>query len=249
MKLKKAKVLIVGAGGLGAPASMYLAGAGIGQIGLMDADFVSLTNLQRQIVFNETMIHKNKAKTTKEVLEKMNSRIVIKAYDEFLTPFNAEKVVSEYDFIIDAADNFETKFLINDICVLLKKPFCHAGILKFQGQVMTWVPGNSPCYRCIFEEIPEKSSIPNCSEAGIVGAMAGIIGSIQALEAIKYFTGAGELLVGRMFVLDGLSMNSRIVKFPNKNVHCRVCGKNADIRSVMENKTEYAMNLCRIEEV
>ena len=114
---------------------------------------------------------------------------------------------------------------------------------------MTWVPGNSPCYRCIFEEIPEKSSIPNCSEAGIVGAMAGIIGSIQALEAIKYFSGAGELLTGRMFVLDGLSMNSRIVKFPNKNVHCRVCGKNADIRSVMENKSEYAMNLCRIEEV
>ena len=112
---------------------------------------------------------------------------------------------------------------------------------------MTYVPGNAPCYRCIFEEIPEKSSIPNCSEAGIIGAMAGIIGSVQALEAIKYFTGAGELLVGRMFVLDGLSMNSRIVKFQNKNIHCRVCGKDADIRSVVENQLEYAMNSCRIE--
>ncbi len=247
LKLKKAKVLIVGAGGLGAPAAMYLAGAGIGQIGLMDADSVNLPNLQRQIIFNETMIHKNKAKAAKEVLEKINSRIEIKAYDEFLTPLNAEKAVSEYDFIIDAADNFETKFLLNDICVLLKKPFCHAGILRFQGQVMTYVPGNAPCYRCIFEEIPEKSSIPNCSEAGIIGAMAGIIGSVQALEAIKYFTGAGELLVGRMFVLDGLSMNSRIVKFQNKNIHCRVCGKDADIRSVVENQLEYAMNSCRIE--
>lgn len=242
LKLKKAKVLIVGAGGLGAPAAMYLAGAGIGQIGLMDADSISLTNLQRQIIFNETMIHKNKAKAAKEVLEKMNSRIEIKAHDEFLTPFNAEKAVSEYDFIIDAADNFETKFLINDICVLLKKPFCHAGILRFQGQVMTYVPGNSPCYRCIFEEIPEKFSIPNCSQAGIIGAMAGIIGSIQALEAIKYFTGAGELLIGRMFVLDGLAMNSRIVKLPNKNMHCRVCGENADIISVVGNQLEYTMS-------
>ena len=156
---------------------------------------------------------------------------------------------SEYDFIIDAADNFETKFLINDTCVLLKKSFCHAGILGFQGQVMTYVPGNSPCYRCIFEEIPEKSSIPNCSQAGVIGAMAGIIGSIQALEAIKYFTGAGELLTNRMFVLDGLSMSSRIVELPNKNIYCRVCGKNADIISVVKNQLEYTMNSCSFPNV
>ena len=154
----------------------------------------------------------------------------------------------EYDFIIDAVDNFETKFLINDTCVLLKKPFCHAGILQFQGQVMTYVPEeNQPCYRCIFEEIPESGSVPNCSQAGIIGAVAGIIGCIQALEAIKYLLGIGKLLTGKMLVMDGLTMNTRVVKFPSKNKNCRVCGEHADIMSVKENRMEYVGAACPIK--
>lgn len=247
-KLKKARVLIVGAGGLGAPVALYLAGSGIGKIGLMDADLVSLSNLQRQIIFEESMVNKNKAESAKEVLQKLNHGITVTPYNEFLTPENAEKIISEYDFIVDAVDNFETKFLINDTCVLLEKPFCHAGILQFQGQVMTYVPNMGPCYRCIFQEIPDKSSIPNCSQAGVIGAMAGIIGSIQALETIKFFTGAGELLINKMFVFDGLSMHSRIVEFPNRNIKCRVCGNNADIKSVKDNQSEYQITSCIVEQ-
>ena len=244
MKLKKAKVLIIGTGGLGAPAALYLAGAGIGQIGLMDADSVSLSNLQRQIIFGENKVGENKADAAKEVLQRLNSKIKINVYDEFLTPQNAEKIISEYDFVIDAVDNFETKFLINDTCVLLRKAFCHGGILRFQGQVMTYVPDAGPCYRCIFEEIPDKSDVPNCSQAGVIGAMAGIIGSVQALEAVKFFTGAGELLTGKMFVFDGLSMNSRIAEFTNRNPKCRVCGENSDIKSVKDNEDEYMLTSC-----
>ena len=148
----------------------------------------------------------------------------------------------------DAVDNFETKFLINDTCVLLKKPFCHAGILQFQGQVMTYVPEeDQPCYRCIFEEIPESGSVPNCSQAGIIGAVAGIIGCIQALEAIKYLLGIGELLTGKMLVMDGLTMNTRVVKFPSKNKNCRVCGEHADIKSVKENRMEYVGVACPVK--
>ena len=132
--------------------------------------------------------------------------------------------------------------------MLLKKPFCHAGILQFQGQVMTYVPENDqPCYRCIFEEIPESGSVPNCSQAGIIGAVAGIIGCIQALEAIKYLLGIGELLTGKMLVMDGLTMNTRVVKFPSKNKNCRVCGEHADIMSVKENRMEYVGAACAIK--
>lgn len=223
-KLKNSKVLIVGAGGLGSPAALYLAGAGIGKIGIIDADTVGLSNLQRQIIHSMETENMNKAESAKLSLEKLNNQIEVTAYPYELTENNAEKIFKEYDFIIDAVDNFETKFLINDVCVLLEKPFCHAGILQFEGQVMTYVPGNHPCYRCIFEEIPENGLVPNCSQAGIIGAVAGIIGSIQALEAIKYLLGVGELLIGKIFVMDGLSMKTRIVCFNNKNKNCKACG-------------------------
>lgn len=148
-------------------------------------------------------------------------------------------------FRIYAIDN--GRFLINDICVLLEKAFCHAGILQFEGQVMTYVPGNHPCYRCIFEEIPESGSIPNCSQAGIIGAVAGIIGSIQALEAVKYLLDAGELLTGKIFVLDGLSMKTRIVCFNSKNENCKVCGSHKIIVNIRENADEYIRKACRLK--
>ena len=202
-KLKSASVLIVGAGELGAPAALYLAGAGIGKTGIMDADVVTVSNLQRQIIHSIKTEGMNKAESAKKALAKINDKIEIKAYPYFLNADNAEAIITEYDFVLDAVDNFETKFLINDACVLNGKAFSHAGILQFEGQVMTYVPGEFPCYRCIFEGIPPKGTVQNCSEAEIIGAVAGIIGSIQALEAIKYFLGAGELLVGKCLFLMG----------------------------------------------
>ena len=243
-KLKNAKVLIIGAGGLGSPAALYLAGAGIGTIGIMDADTVSISNLQRQIIHNMENSDQNKAESAKVALQKLNDKITVKAYTGFLTAENSERIISGYDFIIDAVDNFATKFLINDVCVLLKKPFCHAGIMRFEGQVMTCVPGEYPCYRCIFEEIPENGTIPNCSQSGIIGAVAGIIGSIQALEAIKYILGIGELLTGKMFIIDGLSMKKRITEFAVKNKNCKVCGETPMIKNIKDHAEKYTINMC-----
>lgn len=244
IKLKNAKVLIIGAGGLGSPVSLYLAGAGIGHIGIMDADAVSLSNLQRQIAHSISTEGVNKALSAQKSMMALNDQIEVTSYPFRLTSENAEEIISKYDFVIDACDNFETKFLINDACVLMKKPFCHAGILGFEGQVMTWIPGDYPCYRCIFEEIPEKGSVPNCSQAGIIGAVAGIAGSVQALEAVKYFTGAGELLTGKLFTFNGLTMRTRIVPFSEKNSECRVCSENADIKNLSGKSDYYGCSVC-----
>ena len=233
IKLKNSGVLIVGAGGLGSPAALYLAGAGVGRIGIIDADSVSASNLQRQIVHSMKTEGVNKALSAKQRLEELNSNIEVEAFPFSLTPENAEEYIGKYDFVIDGCDNFETKFLINDTCVLMEKPFCHAGILGFEGQVMTWVPqGEHACYRCVFEEIPDGDSVPNCSQAGIIGAVAGIAGTVQALEAVKYITGAGELLLDRLFVFDGLSMKTRFVNISGKNPECRVCSDKADIKNL-----------------
>ncbi len=242
-KLKRARVLIVGAGALGAPAALYLAGAGVGAIGIMDADSVGISNLHRQICHTTDRIGMNKAVSAGEAMERRNDLIRVEPYPYFLAPENAEEIIAKYDFVIDAADNFETKFLLNDACVSLRKPFCHAGVLRFQGQVMTWIPGEYPCYRCIFEEIPEPGSIPGCGQAGVAGPVPGIIGSIQALEAIKYITGAGDLLAGRMLVFDGLAMDMRIVAFPKKNARCKACGPGR-ARHVAEHAAEYRRTGC-----
>lgn len=240
-RLKKSKVLIVGAGGLGSPAAMYLAGAGVGTIGIMDGDTVSVSNLQRQIVHSMDSESANKAVSARQTLLRLNDSITVKAYPYHLTPDNAEEIIGEYDFVIDAADNFPTKFLINDACVLLKKPFCHGGILRFEGQVMTYVPGEYPCYRCIFEEVPADGQIPNCSQAGVIGAIGGIIGSIQAMEAIKYLLGIGELLTGKIYILDGLSMKTRTAVFRKINRGCKVCGKGVKLKDLAD---EYTPNIC-----
>ncbi|MCI5648752.1 MAG: HesA/MoeB/ThiF family protein [Fusicatenibacter sp.] len=238
-KLKQAKVLLIGAGGLGSPCALYLAGAGVGTIGIADGDVVSLSNLHRQILHTMAGIGQNKAKSAQKNLQKLNPSVQIETYPYRITPENIGNLISGYDFVIDGADNFETKFLINDACVLQGKPFCHAGVLRFEGQVMTYVPGKGPCCRCIFGEIPERGSIPNCSQAGVIGAAAGVIGCIQALEAIKYLLSVGELLTGKMYVFDGLTMKSRVVRFPNPSEDCRVCGPKKDIVDVRLNHREY----------
>ncbi len=233
-KLLAAKVLIIGAGGLGAPAAMYLAAAGVGTIGIADCDKVELSNLQRQIIHTTDDVGKTKVQSAAEAINALNPDVTVKTYHEYVSSKNIAAMIEEYDFIIDGADNFPTKFLINDACVLGHKPFCHAGILRFEGQLMTYVPGVSPCYRCIFEAPPPKDAVPSCREAGVIGAMAGIIGSMQALEAVKYITGQGDLLTGNMLIFDGLKMQWRKIRLPKRNHSCPVCGDSPSITELFD---------------
>lgn len=231
-RLRAAKVLIVGAGGLGSPVIQYLAGAGVGELGILDGDKVSLSNLHRQVIHPTQNLGKNKAESAKEYVYHLNSEVTVRTYPFFLTAENAWDTIKEYDFVVDCVDNFETKFLINDVCVGLGKAFCHAGVWRLIGQVMTYIP-SKPCYRCVFEEVPDSDSVPSAAQMGVIPAMVGIIGSIQALEVIKYFTGMGELLTGKMYVLDGATMTGRIAKFSKPSEHCRACGSKADNKELL----------------
>lgn len=213
-RLAEAKVLIVGVGGLGSPVAMYLASAGIGKLGLIDADIVDVTNLQRQIIHTESSVGVEKVISAKNRIIELNSDIEIETYDFFIDDKNAENIIYHYDFIVDCADNNKTKFLINDICVKLHKPFCHGSITEFSGRVFTHLPSTA-CYRCLFEEEEEQTS-----KRGVIGASVGIIGSIQATEVIKYFTGVGELLTNSLLTLDVKTMN--FMKFKMKiSTKCR----------------------------
>ena len=233
-KLFNAKVLIIGAGGLGAPAAMYLAAAGVGTIGIADADEVDLSNLQRQIIHATEDVGKPKVQSAKETMNKMNPDVTVNTYHEFVSSENITELISGYDFIIDGTDNFPAKFLINDACVMAKKPFSHAGIIRFKGQLMTYVPGEGPCYRCVFKNPPPKDAVPTCKQAGVVGAMGGVIGSLQAMEAIKYITGTGELLTGHLLTFDAIKMEFRKVKLPKPNGKCAVCGENPTITELVD---------------
>ena len=233
-KLCEAKVLIIGAGGLGAPAAMYLAAAGVGQIGIADADTVDLSNLQRQIIHTTNDLGKPKVESAKETMQAINPDTDVKIYNEFIYSQNILELIADYDFILDGTDNFPAKFLINDACVMADKPFTHAGIICFAGQLMTVVPHQTPCYRCVFTNPPPKGAVPTCHEAGVVGAMAGVIGCLQALEAIKYITGAGELLTGRLLIFDALSMRFHTAKLPPRGSGCAVCSDHPSITELID---------------
>ncbi len=232
-KLLDAKVLIIGAGGLGAPAALYLSAAGVGTIGIADADVVDLSNLQRQVIHTTADIGKPKTRSAKETMNAINPDVKVTEYQEFINSGNILDIIKDYDFILDGTDNFPAKFLINDACVMTEKPFCHAGIIRFKGQLMTYVPGRGPCYRCVFKNPPPKDAVPTCRQAGVVGAMAGIIGSLQALEAIKYITGAGDLLTGYMLTFDGLKGEFRKIKL-GKNPDCAICGERPTITELID---------------
>ncbi len=233
-KLLNSKVLIIGAGGLGAPAAMYLAAAGIGTIGIADADEVDLSNLQRQIIHGTADVGKAKVKSAKETMNAMNPDVTVNTYRTFVTSENIMDLIKDYDFIIDGTDNFPAKFLINDACVMAKKPFSHAGIIRFQGQLMTYVPDKGPCYRCVFKSPPPKDVVPTCKQAGVIGAMGGVIGSLQAMEAIKYILGVGELLVGKLLTYDALKMEFRTITLPKKSPNCGVCGEHPTITELID---------------
>lgn len=222
--LSQSKILIIGIGGLGSPACLYLAAAGIGTIGILDYDIVELSNLQRQIIHHTPDLGKLKVKSARTKMEMLNPNIEVITYSEKFHSGNALNIISQYDFIIDATDNFAGKFLINDACTIAKKPFSHAGILKYGGQTMTILPTKTACFSCIFSE-PPPSELNSIFRAGLFGVVPGIIGCIQASEAIKFILNIGELLLDNLLTLDIKTMNFRKVKV-KKDEHCRVCGIN-----------------------
>lgn len=234
-RLLQSRVLIIGTGGLGAPAAMFLAAAGVGTIGLVDFDGVELSNLQRQIIHLTKDVGKPKVISGRETIGEMNPDVEVVPYQEWVSSGNIQDIIRDrdYDFIIDGTDNFPAKFLINDACVLSGKPFSHAGIIRFQGQTMTYVPGQGPCYRCIFRNPPPADSVPTCKQAGVLGVMGGIIGTIQATEAIKYILGLGDLLTGALLTYDALKMEFRRVKLPH-NKKCQVCGEEPSITELID---------------
>ena len=218
-KLFDGKVLIIGAGGLGSPIALYLAAAGVGTIGIADADVVDLSNLQRQVIHQTKDVGIAKVLSAKEKMQAINPEVQVNTYQEWISAGNITEIIKGYDFIIDGTDNFAAKFLINDACVLEGKPYSHGGILQFDGQTMTVLPGQSACYRCIFPTPPPKDAIPTCSTAGVIGVLPGVIGTIQATEAIKFLLGKGDLLTGRLLTYSALRMKFREVPI-KKNARC-----------------------------
>ena len=232
-KLLQAKVLIVGAGGLGSPAALYLAAAGVGTIGIVDSDVVEISNLQRQIAHFSKDIHFAKVESAAEKMKAINPDITVKTYRECLRAENIRGIIKDYDFIIDGTDNFPTKFLVNDACVFLGIPFSHGGILRFNGQTMTVIPDRTACYRCSFRNPPPPDAVPSCAQAGVLGAVAGMLGTIQAAETLKYITGAGELLTNSLLTFDAKTMIFRKIRL-NRQANCPVCGPDPHITELVD---------------
>lgn len=233
-KLLSSRVLIVGAGGLGSPIAMYLAAAGVGTIGIVDDDNVDLTNLQRQIIHTTQSIGMPKTLSARKRIEALNPDISVNTYVQRIDSGNVKSIFGDYDFVLDATDNFETKFLVNDTCVEMGKPFSHGGIVRFSGQLMTYVPGEGPCYRCVFKNPPPKDAVPTCRQAGVIGAMGGVIGSLQAMEAVKYIIGKGQLLTGYLLTYDALTMEFHKIKLPKDTHNCAVCGDHPTITELVD---------------
>lgn len=237
-KLLNSSVLIIGAGGLGAPCGLYLAAAGVGTIGIVDADVVDLSNLQRQVIHTTNDIGKKKVESAAETMREINPDVTVNTYYQFVSSANIIELIEQYDFIIDGTDNFAAKFLINDACVMANKPLSHAGIIRFKGQLTTIIPHEGPCYRCIFKNPPPKDAVPTCKQAGVIGAMGGVIGSLQAMEAIKYIVGVGDLLTGKLLTYDAVNQEFRKIKLPHDTSKCPVCGANPTITELIDYEQE-----------
>lgn len=227
-KLKDAKVLVVGAGGLGSPSAFYLAAAGVGTIGMIDDDVVELSNLQRQILHRTEDVGVPKAESAARALKALNPGVDVKALKFRLDETNVMDIVSQYDVVVDGVDNFPARYLVNDACVLTGTPLVDAGILRWDGLCLTVKPGEGPCYRCIFPEPPPAGMVPSCQEAGVIGAIAGVMGTIQATEVVKVILGIGETLTGRILLYDALGGRFREMK-AQRDKDCPVCGENPTI--------------------
>jgi len=232
-KLKAASVLIIGTGGLGSPVALYLAAAGVGRIGLVDYDLVAFSNLQRQIIHGESRLGDLKVESARDRMLDLNSEIQVDIYNEFITSENAFEIAEPYDLIIDGTDNFPTRYLVNDLCVLTGKPNVYGSIFRFDGQASVFFAEQGPCYRCLFPEPPPPGLVPSCAEGGVLGVLPGTIGSIQAAETLKLILGIGEPLIGRLLLYDALDMSFQTVKL-KKNPGCRICGENPEITELID---------------
>ncbi len=232
-KLLEGKVLLIGSGGLGSPCAFYLAAAGVGILGLVDDDVVDLSNLQRQILHFTADVGRPKVESAREKLEALNPDIRVITHKDRMTSETIMDVIKHYDVIVDGSDNFPTRYLVNDACVLAGKPLSHGGIFRFDGQLMTILPKQGPCYRCLFPEPPPPGLVPSCQEAGILGVVAGTIGVAQATEVLKLLLGIGAPLVGRLLIYDALEMRFRTVKVP-RNLECAVCGDHPTITELID---------------
>ena len=235
LRLNQARVLVVGAGGLGSPVALYLAAAGVGTIGIVDDDVVELSNLQRQIIHATSDVGRHKVESASNSLQAMNPDVKVLPYKFQLCADNVMSIVKEYDFVVDGTDNFAAKFLVNDACVLAEIPFSHGGVLRFSGQVMTVLPGQSSCYRCVFRQPPPEEAVTSCSQAGILGAIAGILGTIQATETLKFITDTGQLLTDTLMTFDALTMDFRKIPL-SRQEDCPVCGREPSITNPVDYK-------------
>jgi sulfur-carrier protein adenylyltransferase/sulfurtransferase len=232
-KLLQAKVLMIGAGGLGSPSAYYLAAAGVGTIGIIDNDVVDISNLQRQILHANDRVGMPKVESAKKTLEGLNPDVKVIPYEAKLTSENIMDIIKDYDLVVDGCDNFPTRYLVNDACVLTGKPNVHGSIFQFEGQATVFYPGNGPCYRCLYPEPPPAEMAPSCAEAGVLGVLPGLIGVIEALEAVKIILGKGETLVGRLLHFNTLTMEINTLKL-RRDPNCPMCGDHPTIHQLMD---------------
>ncbi|MFQ5703778.1 MAG: molybdopterin-synthase adenylyltransferase MoeB [Gemmatimonadales bacterium] len=232
-RLKGARVVLVGAGGLGSPASLYLAAAGVGTLGLIDFDQVDETNLQRQILYGSRSVGRSKLESAADRIKDLNPHVTVENFETRLTSENALEILRDFDVVLDGTDNFPTRYLVNDACVMLGKPNAYGSIFRFEGQASVFHAAQGPCYRCLFREPPPPGLVPSCAEGGVLGVLPGIIGSIQALETIKLILGKGETLIGRLVLFDALKFSFRELKL-RKDPECSICGEHPTVTELVD---------------
>jgi molybdopterin/thiamine biosynthesis adenylyltransferase len=237
VKLKQASVMVAGAGGLGSPVALYLAAAGVGRLGLVDMDVVDTSNLQRQVIHDTPSVGKLKVHSAAARIHQLNPNVLVEPHATRVDASNVMALVQAYDIVVNGVDNFPARYLLNDACVMAKRPLVEAGMLKYDGMLMTIKPGEGPCYRCLYPHPPTPGSVPSCSEAGVLGALGGVMGSLQAFEVLKLILGIGEPLVGRVLMFEGLTGRFSEISW-NRNRQCPVCGDQPTITALQEYRIE-----------
>ena len=232
-KMLKAKVLLLGAGGLGSPAAYYLAAAGIGNLGIVDFDQVDLSNLQRQIIHSTERIGMLKTESAKKTIQALNPDVNVTLYNEKMDSSNIMSLIKDYDYVVDGSDNFPTRYLVNDACVMKNKTLIHGSIYRFEGQVTVFKPSDGPCYRCLYPEPPPPGMVPNCQEGGVLGVLAGVIGNLQVVEVLKLILGIGKPLVGKLLIYDALNTEFRSLRL-RRDANCPICGEKPTIKELVD---------------
>ena len=232
-KMLEARVLLLGAGGLGSPAAYYLAAAGIGNLGIVDFDQVDLSNLQRQIIHSTERIGMLKTESAKKTIQALNPDVNVTIYNEKMDSSNIISLIKDYDYVVDGSDNFPTRYLVNDACVMKNKKLIHGSIYRFEGQVTVFKPGDGPCYRCLYPEPPPPGMVPNCQEGGVLGVLAGVIGNLQVVEVLKLILGIGKPLVGKLLIYDALNTEFRSLRL-RRDANCPICGEKPTIKQLVD---------------